>query len=271
MLADARRRARRPWPLRRRCGSASASSGSRHCPRASTVCSMSSTLKPVARPAAPASQHLGAPDVGRLEDRQPVVDGLRGDALGDDRLDLVARREPARRLVAIGRELRRSPAGRRAWRSASSQSRDSRPSPDRRRRAPRDRHARCGSSERFGSRRPSLRCVVSTSNWKSTSASSRLVSTWLPLPVMPRRTSAARMPCAAGGAGQHVGDRQAERHRPLVLVAVQPHHAGARLRQQILARPRHPRPLFAIAGDRGIDDARIDLPAPPRSRGRAAR
>lgn len=66
-------------------------------------------------------------------------------------------------------------------------------------------------------------------------------------------------PLRGGGARQHVGDRQAEGHRTLVLVAVQPHHAGTGLRQQILPGPLDPGAFLAIAADRGIDQARIDL------------
>ena len=63
-----------------------------------------------------------------------------------------------------------------------------------------------------------------------------------------------------GGAGQHVGDGEAEGHRPLIVVAVEPHDAGARLRQKVLTGPLDPRALVAVAGDRGIDDAGIDRP-----------
>ena len=37
-------------------------------------------------------------------------------------------------------------------------------------------------------------------------------------------------------AGQHVGDGQSQRHRPLAFVAVEPGHAGQRLREQVLSR-----------------------------------
>ena len=59
-------------------------------------------------------------------------------------------------------------------------------------------------------------------------------------------------------ARKQIGDREAERHGALIAVAVQPHEAGARLREQVLARQHRPRAFLAIAGDRGVDDARID-------------
>ena len=58
--------------------------------------------------------------------------------------------------------------------------------------------------------------------------------------------------------GEHVADRQPERHRPLPFVAVQPHDAGTRLRQQVLTRTHRPRPLVAEAGDAAENDGRID-------------
>ncbi len=67
-------------------------------------------------------------------------------------------------------------------------------------------------------------------------------------------------PLSGGGAGQHVTDGEPEGNRPLPFVAVQPHDARARLRQEILAGALHPGPLLAITADRGIDDARIDGP-----------
>ena len=59
-------------------------------------------------------------------------------------------------------------------------------------------------------------------------------------------------------AREQIGDGEAERHRPLIAVAVEPHDAGARLREQVLARQHRPRALLAVAGDRGVDDARVD-------------
>lgn len=65
---------------------------------------------------------------------------------------------------------------------------------------------------------------------------------------------------SSGRPGQHIADGETEGNRPLPFVAIQPHDARARLRQQILTRTLYPGALFAIAADRGIDDARIDRP-----------
>ena len=51
-------------------------------------------------------------------------------------------------------------------------------------------------------------------------------------------------------ARQHIAHRQSKRHRPLALVAVQPHQSGTGLRQKILTRALNPGPFIAIAGDR---------------------
>ncbi len=78
-------------------------------------------------------------------------------------------------------------------------------------------------------------------------------------------------PAQAAAPASMSRDGEAEGHRALVLVAVQPHHAGARLGEQVLAGPLHPGPLVAIAADRRIDEARVDRLIAFASRGRAAR
>src|SRR5690606_8427265 len=49
-----------------------------------------------------------------------------------------------------------------------------------------------------------------------------------------------------GSPCQHIGNRQTKWHRPLPLIAIEPHEARTRLRQQILPRTTDPWPLFAI-------------------------
>lgn len=57
-------------------------------------------------------------------------------------------------------------------------------------------------------------------------------------------------------ASQHVGNSQADWNRTQDRLAVEPHHAGAGLGEQVLSGPPHPRPLFAISRDAGINDPR---------------
>ena len=109
-------------------------------------------------------------------------------------------------------------------------------------------------------RRPSLRCVVSTSNWKSTSASSRLVSTWLPLPVTPRRTSAARMPCAAAAPASMSATARPNGTGPWSSSPFSHITPERDCASRSWPGPLHPRAFLAIAADRGIDEPRIDLP-----------
>src|SRR6185312_2122154 len=59
-------------------------------------------------------------------------------------------------------------------------------------------------------------------------------------------------------AREQVRNGEAERHRALVAVAVQPHEPGARLREQVLPGKHRPWAFFAVAGDGCVDNARVD-------------
>src|SRR3954471_11087156 len=68
-----------------------------------------------------------------------------------------------------------------------------------------------------------------------------------------RRDSARQM-----DRGDHVGDGDSHRDGRVVDAAVQPGQAGQRLRKQILSWTVLPRSFAAVAGDTGVDDARVD-------------
>ena len=59
-------------------------------------------------------------------------------------------------------------------------------------------------------------------------------------------------------AGHHVGNRKPHRNRRVGRAPCQPKQAGARLRQKVLPREILPRPVFAVAGYRAVNDSRVD-------------
>ncbi len=200
----------------------------------------------------------GAPDVGRLEHREPFVDGPGRDLPGDDRLDRVAGGEPGPGVAGIGRQLGLEAEQRRQLR-------------DRRhgdgdvgvlRRIDAVGRRQVGMrAAHVGALRQAATVVEEGGQHLELEIDQRLEEAGLDVGALAgdaapdqRGENALRR----RGAGEHVADGEAERHRALALVAVQPHHARARLRQEILPRPLHPRAFLAVAADRGVDEARVD-------------
>src|SRR5262245_47829613 len=61
--------------------------------------------------------------------------------------------------------------------------------------------------------------------------------------------------------GEHVGDGESHWNRSCVIASVpaEPGDSTERLREQILSRLLRPGSFAAVAGDRAVDQARVDL------------
>ena len=90
-----------------------------------------------------------------------------------------------------------------------------------------------------------------------------------PSPVSSRRRSAARIADGGIDAGEDVGEGDADLLRLAVRRAGQVHDAAHALDHEVVAGARRIGPVLAEAGDRAIDEARIDPRAGSRSRARS--
>ena len=93
-----------------------------------------------------------------------------------------------------------------------------------------------------------------------TCVSRSAMSIWQPSPVSSRRRSAARIATVGIDAGEDVGIGDADLLRLAVRLAGQVHDAAHPLDHQVVAGAVRIGAVLAEAGDRAIDEPRIDLP-----------